>query len=274
MGDRPLTPLLAAACLLAASVRGEVPRGDAPAGWRDLSILNANEANRVFSDAADANPADREARLGEAVSLLNVEPQTDDSIARASGLFESLRSGKEGDDAAVGAAYYLARIAQLHNPAPDRDAVVRDFRELIARHPLSPYAQLAAPKLAILLLYDDVPAPEWERRVREVEDLIPTLRTPAARRDTLLILAGALIRLRRDHARAYPLITQCLAENLFIRSSHLNSLLLQAAESARVLGRNREAAAYYRRFLEEFPSDMKSDEIRRRLGPLVRTPRQ
>ncbi len=274
MGERPLTPLLAAACLLAASVRGEVPRDDARAGWRNLSILNANEAYRVFSTAADANPADRDARLGEAVSLLNVEPQTDDSIARASGLFESLRSGEKGDEAAVGAAYYLARIAQLHAAAPDRDAVVRDFRDLIARHPRSPYAQLAAPKLAILLLYDDVPAAEWQRRAREVEDLIPTLSTPAARRDTRLVLAGALIRLRGDHARAYPLITQCLAENLVIRPSHLNSLLLQAAESARVLGKNGEAAAYYRKFLSDFPSDMKTDEIRRRLELLVRRPRQ
>lgn len=233
-------------------------------GWQELSLLNANEAHETFVGV----PGSREARLGEALSLLQLRSRTPANISAAVGLLETLRQENASDDIGIGAAYYLARIAQLHSFAPDRAAAVAGYRALLAAHPEHPYAQLAAPKLALLLLYDDVPADEWERRVTEIQALIPQLTAPEAARDTRLTLAVALIRLRHDHTRAYPLLASCLSAKTVTRMPRLNTVLVQAAESAQKLGKNSEAAGYYADFLVNFPHDMKSDEIRRRLDVL------
>lgn len=243
-------------------------RADTQLGWHELSLLKASEAQAAFASALSADPASRNARLGAALALLQLRSRTDANIATAAAAFESLRRENPDDDAGIGAAYYLARIQQLHSSTPDRAAAVAGYRALLAAHPGHAYAQLAAPKLALLLLYDDVPPAEWERRVAEIEALIPQLTAPEAIRDTRLTLAMALIRLRNDHARAYPHFAACLAAGLVTRAPRLNTVLLHAAESAQVLGRPAEAAGYYSDFLANFPSDVKSDEIRRRLTQL------
>ncbi len=243
------------------------------AGWKELSLLNANEARDLFAAATEADPASREARLGTAISLLSVQPRTDGNITTAAQLLETLRTENAQDDEGIGAAYYLARIQQLHGATPDRPAAVAAYRGLLAAHPDNHFAQMAAPKLAVLLLYDDVSRDEWERRVAEIEALLPRLTATEAVRDTRLVLAGALIRLRRDHARAYPLVTACLEPGVVTRLPHLNALLLQAAESARQLGNTPAAITYYRRFLGEFPRDIKADEVHRRLETLEKKSR-
>ncbi len=262
-----------ALCLLALTAAGMAAAAGPRAGWKELSLLNANEARDLFAAATEADPASREARLGAAISLLSVQPRTDGNIATATQLLEALRAESPNDEEGIGATYYLARIQQLHSSAPDRPAAVAAYRELLAAHPGNHYAEMAAPKLAVLLLYDDVPRDEWERRVAEIETLIPRLTATEAVRDTRLVLAGALIRLRRDHARAYPLVTACLEANLVTRLPHLNALLLQAAESARQLGNTPAAITYYRRFLGEFPRDIRADEVHRRLETLEQKPR-
>lgn len=232
--------------------------------------MNANDAQQVFATTEKAQPANRTARFGHAVSLLAVQPRTPSNTAQATQIFEALRSENANDDAGIGAMFYLARIRQLHSFTPDRQAAVSAYRALLTAHPEHYYAQLAVPKLALLLLYDDVPPTEWEHRVSEIAALIPRLSLPAAQRDTRLVLADAFIKLHRDHARAYPLITACLEANLITRVPHLNTLLLQAGESARMLGKDAETIAHYRRFLEEFPRDSRADEIRRRIAALPR----
>jgi len=256
-------------CLLAVTAAAAPPVAGVPAGWRELTLLNANAAHDLFSTAVAADSSNRPARLGLAVSLLGVQPRTDGTIAAAAEMFTALRAENADDDEGIGAAYYLARIQQLHRSTPDRQAAVEAYRALLAAHPDNHYAQMAAPKLAVLLLYDDVAPDEWERRVAEIGSLLPRLTTAEAVRDTRLVLAGALIRLRRDHARSYPLVTACLDANLVNRLPHLNTLLLQAAESARQLGKTSAAVAYYRRFLDDFPRDIKADEVRRRLDALA-----
>ena len=251
--------------LPAGLLSGEVaPLSDTHRGWQELSLLNASEAHETFAGV----PGSREARLGEALSLLQLRSRTPANISTAAALLNNLRQENANDDIGIGAAYYLARIAQLHSYTPDRAAAVAGYRALLAAHPEHLYAQLAAPKLALLLLYDDVSADEWERRVTEIQTLISHLTAPEAARDTRLTLAVALIRLRHDHTRAYPLFASCLSANSVTRMPRLNTVLVQAAESAQKLGRNSEAAGYYADFLANFPHDMKSDEIRRRLDGL------
>jgi hypothetical protein len=241
-------------------------------GWQQLALVNASEAQRSFAAAREADPASREARLGAALALLQLRSRTPGHIADATELLENLRRESPDDDTGIGAAYYLARIPQLHRFEPDRAAAVAGYRALIAAHPGHPYAQLAAPKLALLLLYDDVPPAEWERRVAEIEALLPQLTSPEAARDTRLTLGTALIRLRHDHARAYPLFAACLEAGSVTRMPRLNTVLVQAAESAEKLGHREAAAGHYAEFLRVFPNDAKSDEIRRRLATLPAPP--
>lgn len=270
MGKLAPGPLALALCLLAATAAGAEPATSVRAGWTNLSLLNASEARTAFAAAAQADPASRDARLGLALSLLQLRSRTPDNIAAAGGLLQALRTENADDDPGIAAAYYLARIQQVHSYTPDRSAAVEGYRALLAAHADNHYAQLAAPKLALLLLYNDVPPEEWERRVAEIQTLLPRLTTPEALRDTRLVLATAFIRLRLDHARAYPLFASALSAGSVTRMPRLNALLVQAAESAEVLGKPAEAAGYYTHFLAEFPHDAKADEIRRRLGAAQR----
>ncbi|MEO6875160.1 MAG: hypothetical protein ABI222_10100 [Opitutaceae bacterium] len=237
-------------------------------GWEELGLLNAGTAQQAFATAMAANPASREARLGNALAFLQLRSRTAGNSAAAVERLEDLRRENPDDDTGIAATYYLARIEQVHRITPNRPAAVAGYGALLAAHPSLPCAQLAAPNLALLLLYDDVPAPEWERRVTEIETLIPRLSTPEAVRDTRLILADAFIRLRHDHTRAYPLFAACLADATITRKPRLNGVLLQAAESAHQLGRSADEVRWYEQFLSEFPRDAKADEIHRRLASL------
>jgi hypothetical protein len=259
--------LLAAALVFSSAVLA-APEDRVRPAWEELSLLDPNAAQELFHAAATHDPASREARFGEALAQLNAQPRSETRLADARRLFEALRSENSDDDTGIAATYYLARLRQIHDYATDRTPAILAYRTLLAAHPGHPVAELAAPKLALLLLYDDVAPAVWEQRVQEILALLPQLRSPEGRRDTRLILADALIKLRRDHARAYPLLTDCLAAGLIVRVPRLNSTLLQAAESARLLGRDSEAAAHYARYLELFPRDIKSSEVRARLAAL------
>ncbi len=266
MRFRQMMLCIVALALPGAAVGAEnAPAPDPNAGWQELSLVNAREAQTAFASASAADPASRDLRLGAALALLQLRSRTAANIAEAGRLLTALQVENPNDDDGIGAAYYLARIAQVHSFTPDRAAAVAEYRALLAAHPDHPYAQLAAPKLANLLLYDEVPPAEWERRVAEIGALLPSLTAPEAIRDTRLALAMAHIRLHHDYARAYPLFASCLEAGSITRLPHLNAILTLAAESARQLGKPAEAAHYYDRFLAEFPQDVKADEIRRRL---------
>ena len=255
--------------LATTAARSESPaHPDNHHGWEELSLLNAIPAQAAFAEALAADPTRREARLGAALALLQLRSRTAGTIANAIRQLEALRQENPNDDPGIGAAYYLARIAQVHSFEPDPAAAVAGYRALLADHPGHHYAQLAAPKLALLLLYDAVPPNEWDRRAREIEALLPRLTAPEAARDTRLILAVAYIRMRNDPVRAYPLLAACLDAGSITRAPRLNAVLVLAAETAGRIGQPAAAAGYYTRFLTEFPQDAKADEIRRRVRQL------
>lgn len=266
--EHPLALLFA--CTAAVGAFAASPDDRVQSAWTELALLNSDGALELFRSVPESAASRREIEFGEAVALLNAQPRSEAKLAEARRLFTAVQEQNPDDDTGIAATYYLARLRQIHDYAPDRTAAVLAYRALLAAHPGHPVAELAAPKLALLLLFDDVPATVWEQRVQEISDLLPRLRSPEARRDTRLILADALIQLRRDHARAYPLLVYCLDENLIVRPQRLNTALLQAAESARFLDRTAEAAALYTRYLDQFPRDIKASEIRARLDALPR----
>jgi tetratricopeptide (TPR) repeat protein len=236
-------------------------------GWRHLSQMKSVEALDQFA-AEEGSPASaREARLGKTLALISTS-RTTKNIAETRRQLESLRSEDPDDDPGIAASYYLARLSQHDSQAPDPQVAIATYRRLLSLHPGHPIAELSAAKLAILLLYDDSTPTELTARIDELYALILTLQQSSSQRDTRLILAEALLRLNHDHARAYPLIVYCIERELIRRPKRLQSLLLQAGESARKLGYLNEAAHYYSRYVEEFPRNNRADEVRRRLNAL------
>ncbi|MCF7761949.1 MAG: hypothetical protein K9M98_15715 [Cephaloticoccus sp.] len=232
-------------------------------GWQQLTRLNPAGARVKFVHAEG-----RAARFGEALALSSLEPHTAEKLNSARALLQNLATQNPGDDIGIAATYYLARIRQLHDAPPDPVATAAAYRSLLAMHPGHPMAELAAPKLAILLLYANVTPAEWEQSWEEIENLLPTLQTPAAQRDTRLVMAAAVLKLHHDHARAFPLLKFCDDASLVTRTTRRSQLLLQLAEAARGMGRQAEAAQYYERYLAEFPREAASEEIQRRLAAL------
>lgn len=232
-------------------------------GWLELSRLNPLSAKARF----EINSS-REARLGAALALFTIQPQTAERLAAARQQLTALREENPADDYGIAAAYYLARLGEAQAGQPRHAETVAAYRDLLHAHPGHPIAELAAPKLAILLLYADVPENTREEHVAEILALLPRLESRAARRDTRLVLADALLKLHRDHARAFPLIDYCIKSNLIVAPPRLAHWLLQAAESARHLQRFADARLYYERYLAEYSREAKADEIRRRLESL------
>lgn len=233
-------------------------------GWVALSRMDSIQAKSDFS----AVTATRESRLGHALTLLGDADKTAANLENCRRELIELRDEDPNDDYGIAAIYYLARIAQHYDKEPNVAAIISTYRDLLANHPGHPVAELAAPKLAMLLLYADVSSNEQDARFDEIESLLPSLTHPHNQRDTRLVLADALLRLRRNHARAYPLINHCLEQNLILRSTRLNQYLLQAAEAARKLGLRSEAIRHCERYIETFPHDDKTDEVGRRLQRL------
>lgn len=258
-----LASLALGATPLAASTTS--PAADS-APWDLLSRLQTNEALAAFADAEG-----EEARYGEAVTLLNVQPKTQANIQRAAHLLETLAARAESPQAPA-ARYHLARIAQLHATPPRPDEALARYRELAAAYPGHPYADAASAKIALLTLYRDLPPADWDAAFRGTVGLLPAVASAEARRDIHLILGFAALRMRADHELALPHLVVALESGLSLRVSRHKIVLLQAAESARILGDLPRAIAFYEAYLSGYPYDFRGHEIRQivqtlRAGP-------
>ncbi len=261
---RTASQILFSFVLLSTSLGAAESSALSPPGWVALSRMDTTTALKIFS----RDTTTRKSRLGHALALLSGADKAAANLQDCRRELIALRNEVPLDDYGIAATFYLARIAQHYEKEPDLAAIINTYRALLADHPGHPIAELAAPKLAILLLYADVTPEEQDARFDEIEALLPALRFAHNQRDTRLVLADALLRLRRNQERAYPLINYCLEENLILRSTRLNQYLLQAAEAARSLGYRAQAIKHYEHFIEAFPRDNKTDEARRRLQQL------
>lgn len=241
---------------------------DLAAGWRALADYRAEDALAIFAAAArDPAPAvAREARFGRAVALLARQPVTPAQIGEAAQLFEALAA--EGDATwSPAAEFYLARIAQHHQAAPDPAAAATHFRRLLERWPDTVWGQSAVSRLALLELYAPAPGRDPARRVAEAEKLVPRAHDPAARMQVELALGDAILFYRLPAATALP---HLLAAE---RTGRLESVvrqdvLVQIAELSRLQGLNAQAGSYYEQFLQEFPRDQRHYMVKQRLAAL------
>jgi tetratricopeptide (TPR) repeat protein len=238
------------------------------AGWQALTNYRAEEALRVFDRAlASADPAvAREARFGRGVALLDRQPVTASQIDEARGLFTQLADSGT-DDPAQGARFFLGRIAQHHLDQPDAAEAARQFRQLIAEHEASVWAQSALSRLALLELYELNPQAVPVVRLANAEKLLAHARTPAAESEVHLAMADATFFYRLPGAGALPHLLA--AERLGrLDWTARTEVLVQIAELSRLAGDRKQAARFYRTFLKENPRDLRHYIVRVRLAEM------
>lgn len=250
--------------LLAASL-GRAAEGLA-AGWQALADYQPEQALKLFAAAA-ADPATaRAARFGRGVTLLAKQPVDSAQLAEARQIFGEL-AGSGADDAAQGARFFLARIAQHHQPQPDEAEAARQFEQLIAAHPDSPWAQAALSRLALLQLYvlhrDEPPA----ARVAAAEALLRVAREPQAESDLHCALLEAIFYYKLP---AGPALPHLLAVERLRKVDAVTraDVLVQIAEVSALTGDKAQAKVFYGKLLEEFPRDQRHSMVREKLKAL------
>ncbi len=238
-------------------------------GWELLAGYLYRDAFEAF-ERAPAGSRSRE--LGLAASLLNHPPVTSGKIADAEARLRALIAAEGADDAAMYARLLLARIAHLHRdaPIPEVEAAYRDVLKAESRHPA---AQVAASRLALVLLYQrpDLPVPQRLDEAAALAGVAGASALPEAACAFYRNLASAALfyEICDDRVLTWLQQADAIGSDDPIVAANLR---IQLAEVARQLGRRTEALAYYRRFLASIlPTDNRYLTARERMQDLERT---
>jgi hypothetical protein len=237
-------------------------------GWSDLAGYRAGLALKAFdAQRESADPAKaREARFGYAVALLDDQPITQSKLDESRRLFTELADNGT-DDFAQGARFFLGRIAQHHLFEPDAIEASQQFRRLITEQVDSVWAQSALSRLALLEIYELNPQVTPADRIAAAEKLLADARRPAAECEVHYVIANAILFYRLPAAGALPHLLA--AERLDrLGWNERREVLVQIAELSRLAGNARQAAAYYRKFLQENPRDQRHYIVQERLTAL------
>lgn len=254
--------------LLAFVMAGPAPAGQITAGWQALASYRPAEALKIF-DASAGSPTPavaREARLGRAVALLDIQPVSEAALEEAKKTFSDL-TDSGADDAAQGGRFFLGRIAQQHLQVPDPEEAARQYRRLIAEHPGSPWAESAVTRLALLQIYALNQQRSPAVRLAETEKLLALARTPSARSDVHYAIANAIFFYRLPAAGALPHLVAAEQLGRFDWPTRIE-VLVQIAELSRLAGDRAQAVKYFKAFLQENPRDLRTYSIRQRLAEL------
>lgn len=258
-------------CALSAAVSSHA----APAtdeGWQDLAGYLFRDAHDVF--IRDTPGADRQRALGAAASLFNDPPVTPGKVAQAEAQLRELLAANASDEPALYARYLLARIAHLHRPAEIAE-IEKAYRDVIAAAPAHPLAQLAAGKLAVLLLYQR-PELTVAQRLAAAAEL-----APVAGAEQLPETACVYYRVLAQAALYYDVLDERVlawlqrADAMAPRDvMTVTGLRIQLAEVARALGHRDEALAYYRQYLAmAVPTDNLYRTAAEHMGELAKEPK-
>ena len=244
---------------------------DLTPGWQALANYRAEEALKVFDGRLNdpEGAVAREARFGHAVALLDRQPVSDGQVAEARRLLAEL-AGSGTDDFAQGARFYLGRIAQHHQLQPDPAEAARQYRQLIAEHADSIWAQSALSRLALVMIYelDRTAAPAT--RIAGVEKLLASAKTPSAESELHLVIASAIFFYRLPAAPALPHLL-AVVQLARVEWTMRSEVLVQVAELSRQAGQPAQAVKYYQMFLKENPTDPREYIIRERMAGLEKS---
>ena len=239
-------------------------------GWQALAGYRAARALEIFDrDLDSSNPArQREARFVHGVALLDRQPVSPAQVEEARAMFAQL-AGSGSDDFAAGARFFLGRIAQHHLAVADNAEAARQFRQLIAEHESSVWAQSALSRLALIEIYELNLEKSPTVRLAEAEKLLAHARTPAAETEVRLAIVDGIFyyRLPPGPALAHLLEAEKLGRMDWVVRM---DVLVQIAELSRLEGNRAQAAQFYRQFLKENPRDLRHYNVQQRLAALER----
>lgn len=266
MKARSKAPFLLAALVAWGPVRAAEPAAEEPDPWQQAAELNYAAAHAAFArQAADGSPV---ARLGEALTLLNLAPKTRDRIVRAEALFTALSLPDIDVEVRVAARYFLGRMAQVHRYEPDWVLAANHFKGLWQDHPHHTLAQLGVVKLALVWLYEVVdPAVRRERFV-ELEAIASALTYVPAQRDLHYVMGVAYLNFEGDPRDALRHFLACEAVGAR-QGRTLSYLYLRIAELALRTDQPELARRYYTHFTTSFPTDFRVNFARARLALLA-----
>ncbi len=242
--------------------------GDPPSPWDQATLGLIREAYRNFARQAGPN---REARFGEAVTLLNLQPKTGANLDRAASLFTDIIATEPADGLGVSARYYVARIAHVHRTSPDDATALRIYRELADLSSPHPLAQRALVQLALMEIFEPRLDPAEVRvRFERLTARGAALTESSAVRDFHLVMGDAALRFNLGEAIALDHLLAADRVGL-ARAATQRDTWVRIAELGRRTGRNDIAVTYYQRFLENFPRDSRRRMIIERLAALLPT---
>jgi ABC-type glycerol-3-phosphate transport system substrate-binding protein len=215
----------------------------------------------------DDSPAPRPERFARAVRLLVAPPVSESQVDQAREILTGLAAGG-ADDAALGARYFLGRIAQRYQAEPDLAEAARQFRGLVAARRDSRWAQTALTRLAILEIYGlDLERPP-AARIAAAEKLLAAATDPAAASELHLVLEDAIFHYQLPSAAALPHLLA--AEKLGRLDDPTRAdVLVQIAEVSALLGDTAQARTYYEKLLANYPRDQRHYMVRQKLAALA-----
>ena len=238
------------------------------AGWQAIADYQTDEALQIFtreSQSPDATVA-RAARFGRGVALLTKQPVTTSQVDEARKIFAELADGGTDEPAQAG-RFFLARVAQHHQENPDPTEAARQFRQLIAEHENSVWAQSALSRLGLLQLYElDLNLSPAER-VAEAEKLLLKAHAPTAEGELHIAIAEAIFFYRLPEQAALPHLLAAERLGGYDRIGRAD-VLVQIGELSRLAGKKEQAKKFYHLFLKENPRDTANYTVRVRLAEL------
>lgn len=259
---------LGTSSLFTAPLRAEGPDPLSTA-WEDAATFLFNEAHQQFESGKEGQPAEeRERQLGEAVTLLNVQPRTRSNIDHAAAIFEQLRSGNPEDTPGVFATYFMARVHQFYDQPAQLGEARELYHELLEKHSGNVVAEAGAASLVLMDLYENVSDSERAKRFEDLEKIGPSLKTRLGRLGYHLNMGNAYIDFDGLPEKALEHLLAADADG--IKSVQVESgTWIMIGELAETEKRPELALKYYDRFLSKYQRDNRHYMIRQRRDRLA-----
>lgn len=261
-----LNTLLCTLLFLPVGLRAEASAHHA---WQDVARGLFPDANAAFSIAAKTRPEDRGARLGQALTLLQLQPRTDARVRHAEALLTGLLDESTEDEIAANARYFLARLEQNHRSPANSSAAFAHYEKLLVEHPAHPLAGQALVKLALLSLYREQGAGELRAAFADFSRRASSLPVgdTASRRDLHLVLGEAALRFHLGDQAALEHFVAALNAGIRLRPVRADTLV-RIGELAADLGQPALARRHYDLFIAEFPRDPRRLAVSEHLAAL------
>jgi hypothetical protein len=215
------------------------------------------DALRGFSAAPDS----REGRLGKALSLLNIQPRTDERIEEARGVLALLAKESPSDKAGILARFFLGRIDQVHSNAPDPVAARAKFFDLFESHPGHPVAEYALSKVVMIDLGLAASDDEFRTRAAALRPLGARLETPLGRREFHLNMAMLAVERRIEDEHTLDHFLAADAESIPLATLEADAWVATAILAQR-LGRHDVARTYLEKFITRHRRDPRNHSLR------------